>query len=291
MADMRWIGGTLSTAAVYDVAVSASLAVVTNWRVGSSVTPSTRIPNGSDNIWITGDSTTSILSDLTTLSTVTGELHITNTYSQAVGSSTAGYLEMKPAESYLGSAGQVYADVKASTGPVTITQTATPAVGDVGLRLKGSAISTISMEGGTVGLAHELGATATAATIRVLSGSLTLGEGVTYGSASLRSGSLIVKCASSTSDIEVFGGSFYGFEEWQVDDLTVFGGTAYTGGSGAIDGLTINGGTVNAAQSGIARTYTTVTQNGGTFKYDPDVVTITNHGAPDAPVSIVARSI
>ncbi len=290
MADMRWIGGTLSTASVYDVAISASLAVVTNWRVGSTITPSTRIPNGSDNIWITGDSTTSILSDLTSLSTVTGELHITNTYSQAVGSSTAGYLEMKPAESYLGSSGHCYVDVKASTGPVTITNTASPAAGDVGLRLKGSAISTISMEGGTTGLAHELGATASAATIRVLSGSLTLGEGVTYGSASLRSGSLIVKCASSTSDIEVFGGTFYGHEEWQVDNLTIHGGTAITGGSGAIDGLTIHGGTVQAAYSGLARTYTTVTQHGGTFKYDPDVVTITNHGSPDAPVAVSIRS-
>ena len=285
MAEMTWIGGTLSTASAYTTSISNSLAVAANWR--SSTAPfaaSSRIPNGSDNIWITGDSTHSILAHLTTLSTVTGALHVTSAYKFYIGSSTAGYMEMKPSTAYFNGRQYAYVDAKASTCVFNVTGTVSAASGSVGLRLKGTALNRLTVGGGTVGLAFEQGETSTVGNVHVSGGTLTLGAGATYTSATVSAGTLGVYKASATADIKQYGGLVYGLESWQCDDFTIYGGTAYLGGSGAVDSLTIEGGNVNTTISGQPRTYATVKQNGGTFAYDPDVLTITTRSAPDRAV-------
>ena len=276
MADKIWLGG--------DAGGANSLNVAGNWSPSG-------VPSGGDNVWITERSTNSILNDLGTLASVHGELHVTDGFAFVIGGTTRGFMEMKPAEVYFEGRGVSYIDCKASTGVITVNNTKLPTRG-VGLKLKGSALNTIEIHGGSVGLAYDAGETSAVDKVRIFGGALTLGEGVSgTTSISVTGGTLHQYGGSTDTDVTQTTGNFYGRQEWKARNFNLFGGLASLGGSGVIKSLTIRGGTADATASGIDRTFPTVTLNSGTIRYDPSVLTITALNSSDRVVKLTASSV
>ena len=271
MADKTWIGG--STAGANSANVAA------NWSPSG-------VPTGSDNIFFTHLSTSSLLHDLTTLSTVNGELHIRNSYTKFIGSSTGPhYFEMKPSVAYLDCVQPTFVDVKASTGVLNISNTGSGTFSSAGLNLKGSAIGRINLTDGHVAIALGPGETSTVAEIEMLSrGKLLLGSGVTWTHASMYGGTLTATAGTTNSVVNMYGGTFSGSKDAKLKALNVFDGTAFWGGNHGIRDVTIEGGAVTTVFSGQARTVTNLRIHSGTFIYDPNVLTITNFLHTDKPV-------
>ena len=273
MADKIWIGG--STAGANSVNVAA------NWSPSG-------VPTGSDNIYFTSRSTSSCLHDLTSISTVTGELHIKPDYTRFIGSSTGpNYFEMKPSATFINSVQPCHIDVKASTGVIHIENSGTGSLSAAGVNLKGSAITRINMMNGSVGVALNPGETSTVAEIEMLSaGKLMLGAGVTWTNASLNGGTVTAVSGTTNSVVNLFGGTFSGAEDCKLKDLNTNDGTAFWSGTGNIKNVTMRGGTVNTLFSGQPRTVTNLRIYRGEFNYDPNVVTVTNWLHADTPVGV-----
>ena len=273
MADKIWIGG--STAGANSVNVAA------NWSPSG-------VPTGSDNIYFTSRSTSSCLHDLTSISTVTGELHIQPDYTKFIGSSTGpNYFEMKPSATFINSVQPCHIDVKASTGGIHVENSGTGSLSAAGVNLKGSAIGRINMMNGTVGVALNPGETSTVAEIEMLSaGKLMLGSGVTWTNASLNGGTVTAVSGTTNSVVNLFGGTFSGTEDCKLKDLNTNDGTAFWSGTGNIKNVTMRGGTVNTLFSGQPRTVTNLRIYRGEFNYDPNVLTVTNWLHADTPVGV-----
>jgi len=273
MADKIWLGG--STAGANSVNVAA------NWSPSG-------VPTGSDNIYFTARSTSSCLNDLTSVSTVTGELHIEPGYTRFIGSSTGpNYFEMKPSAAFINSVQPCHIDVKASTGVIHIENSGTGTFASAGVNLKGSAIGRINMTDGTVGVALNPGETSTVAEIEMLSrGKLMLGAGVTWTNASLNGGTLTAVSGTTNTVVNLYGGTFSGAEDCKLKDLNSNDGTAFWSGTGNVKNVTMRGGTVNTLFSGQPRTVTNLRIYQGEFVYDPNVLTVTNFLAADTPVSL-----
>jgi len=278
MADKTWIGG--STAGANSANVAA------NWSPSG-------VPTGSDNIFFTHLSTSSLLHDLTTLSTVNGELHIRNSYTKFIGSSTGpNYFEMKPSVAYLNCVQPTFLDVKASTGVLNIQNTGSGTFSAAGLNLKGSAIGRINLTDGNVAVALGPGETSTVAEIEMLSrGKLMLGDGATWTNAMIYGGTVTATAGTTNSVVNLYSGTFSGSADAKVKDLNVFGGTAFWGGNYGIKNVTMEGGTVNTVFSGQARTLTNVRIYRGSFIYDPNVVTVTNWLHSDRPSQVSVRAV
>lgn len=272
MANKTWIGGSTAGA--------NSLNVAANWSPSG-------VPTGSDDLYFTHRSTSSVLNDLTTLSTVNGELHIESGYHQLIGSSTGpNYFEMKPSAVYFNGVREVFLDVKASTGVLHITNTGGGSFRAAGLNLKGSAIGRINMQNGVVAVAVNPGETATVAEVEMTSaGRLMLGSGVTWTNASLYGGSVSAVAATTNTVVNLYGGTFSGSESAKLKELNTHGGNAFIGGGGNIKNITMRGGSVDATVSGQNRTVTNLRVYQGTFSYDPNVLTVTNFLHADTPVS------
>lgn len=181
-------------------------------------------------------------------------------------------------------------DVTDSAIPIEVKKTAPGGTGTRGLYLKGSAITTLSVMAGSVGLAVHHTETSTATTIRVCgdSASVWAGAGVTLTNFYMTRGSGEMRCSASTG-VTIHGGTFRSTEVGTIGTLTIDGGTAYPESTGTITTLNADGGTVDFTGSSESRTVTTFKQNpGSTVIYDPAVITMTNRSAPDDPVSLTA---
>ena len=276
MANKIWIGG--STAGENSANVAA------NWSPSG-------VPTGSDDLYFTHLSTSSLLNDLTTLSTVNGELHIESSYNKFIGSSTGpNYFEMKPSVAYINSVRPQFIDVKASTGVVIIEQTGGGAFNAAGLTLKGSAIGRINMLDGVVAVAMGPGETSTVAEIEMTrSGKLMLGAGCTWTDISLYGGTVIAVAGTTNSVVDVYGGVFSTEQEGKAKDVSFSGGAVFLGGGGGVKNLTMRGGTVDTCYSGQNRTITNVRVYSGQFTYDPNVLTVTNWLHSDEPTTVTVR--
>ena len=273
MADKIWIGGSTSGA--------NSVNVAANWSPSG-------VPTGSDSVYFTHRSTSSCLHDLATLAAVTGELHVEPGYSRFIGSSTGpNYFEMKPSATFINSVQPCHIDVKGSTGVINIENSGSGTLAAAGVNLKGSAITRINMQDGTVGVALNPGETSTVAEIEMLSrGKLMLGSGVTWTNLSMYGGTVTATAGTTNSVVNLFGGTFSASEDCKAKDLTVNDGIAFWGGSGNVKNVTMRGGTVNTLFSGLPRTVTNLQIFQGEFIYHSTVLTVTNFLHADTPVAL-----
>lgn len=276
MADKRWIGGVSTAATAINQAA--------NWSPSG-------VPTGSDNIYITDASTNSILVNLTTLSTVTGELHVQKGFTRQIGSSTAGYFEMKPSAAFIYTTIRAYIDCKASTGVVEVRQAPSGTATDVGLYVKGTALAKLTVAAGNVGLAYKAGDAAAVTKLYAQGGTLTTGTGATYNTAVASGGRINLRAGTSTCALNVYKGTATLEEGAAMGTISVFNGTCNIGGTGNVTTCNIRGGTVNANYNSQTRTITNLNLHSGKFQYDPDLVTITNFGAADRPIRLTATSI
>jgi hypothetical protein len=268
-----WIGGSTSG--------KNSANVAGNWSPSG-------VPTGSDDIYFTHRSTSSLLHDLTTLSTVNGELHVESGYLKKIGSSTGpNYFELKPSAVWFNGVREAFINVKASTGVVHVTNTGGGSFKAAGLNLLGTAIGRIDMQNGVVAVAINPGETSTVAEIEMTrAGRLLLGKGVTWTDASIYGGSVSATSGTTNSVVNIFGGVFSAAEDCKLKDLNTHNGKVFYGGTQNIKNVTMRGGNVDSLLSGQNRTVTNLKIYHGQFSYDPNVLTVTNYLHPDTPVTI-----
>jgi len=273
MGTKTWIGGS--------TAGKNSLNVAANWSPSG-------VPSGSDDIYFTHRSTSSVLNDLATLSTVNGELHVQSGYHALIGSSTGpNYFEMKPSKIFFNGVRESFIDAKASTGVVHVTNTGGGSFTGAGLTVKGTALARINMQNGNVAIATNPGETSTVAEIEMTSaGLLMLGSGASWTNISIYGGTVSAASGSTNAVVNLFGGVFSATENCKLKELNTHNGVAFWGGDQNIAAITMRGGTVDATLSGQNRTVTNFRVYQGSFKYDPNVIAVTNFLEADTPVSL-----
>ncbi len=191
--------------------------------------------------------------------------------------------------------GIAYIDLQASSIAPQIFNTSSAGTGSRGLYLIGSALTTLNVEGGNVGIAFRSGETSTVATVRCYGGSadVVVGSGTTLTTFYQTAGTSVIRCAATT--VTCYGGTLKTTEVGAITTLNVRGGIVYPESTGTVTTLNAIGGTTNFRNSGAARTVTTLSQDvspGGIAQvnYDPAVVTMTNLSAPSYPVLRVFSS-
>jgi len=164
-------------------------------------------------------------------------------------------------------------------------------------RLKcNNASTTVEVRKGSVGIAVETGDTATLGTLNVSyvsqvnnDADVFVNSGTTLTILNQTGGDTILRCGATTVNAEAGTLKIYG--SGAVTTLNIKGGTATPSSTGAITTCNITGGTADFAKSAASRTVTTLKlEAGGTLKYDPDVLTITNKVDCDNPVKLTATA-
>lgn len=222
-------------------------------------------------------------------------LDVRQGYDGTIGTATEWFQIETDKLTFRGS-GAAYLDLGASACAPQIYATATATTGERGLYLIGSALTTVVVMGGSVGLAIRAGETATAATVRVTGSgaSCWIGAGVTLTTAVIHSGELMLSAHATT--LTVHGGRATSADEAAITTANVWGGVFVGNSSGTVTTLAHRGGVVDMSQSSVGRTITTYTPTpapdpGLLLLYDSTVVTITTWTQPTIPTSITLLRI
>jgi len=99
-----------------------------------------------------------------------------------------------------------------------------------------------------------------------------VGAGVTLATLTKTGGKCLLNCAATT--VTHHAGELRTEGAGAITALTTRGGLIIPNSSGTIATLTQHGGVVDLLRSNVARAITTLARQGGTFKYDPAVVTV-----------------
>ena len=264
---------------------SGDLNVAGNWSPSG-------VPAATDNIRFPAGSP-SVTASLTALNTATlggslGSVIFEDGYTGTVGTSAINMQFTCTLFNFSGT-GIAYIDLQASAIAPQVFNAASAPSSSRGLYLIGSALTTLNVEGGAVGVAFRSGETATVATIRCAGSTadLGVGSGTSLTTFYQTAGNSIIHCAATT--VSSYGGTLKTTEAGAITTVNVKGGIAYLESTGTITTLNADGGTTNMLNSGAARTVTTLSQNpppGGISQmyYDPNIVTVTNLSAPTNPI-------
>jgi len=225
--------------------------------------------------------------------TFTGKLG----YNGATGE-TGTYLQIKATAVNIGynysgatasGSGRIMLDTGATASTITIYELASTAsdTGKPCARLKANSASTdILIHQGKVGIAYEAGETSTIDDLTIgytatSSGQVevTAGSGLTVDAITKRIGTLTLRSACTSLVNE--SGSAYLYGTGLVGTLTINSGTVYANNNPAappaITTCSADGGTLDLTGLLTARTITTINLGaGGSLKYDPSIITITN---------------
>ena len=254
-----------------------SWAVAGNWEEGS-------VPVNSDEVVIPAGSQ-KITAGLNQSSVTLAGLTIEVGYDQDIGSST-GYLQigLSAAASLQTTSGQQFLDFGSSNVNIEVLGSGSASTGQNAINLVGSNLATVSIIGGSVGIATALAKSATVATLRVLGGSVWCGANVTLTTLNLYGGSVLQQCSSTTST--VYGGTLSTKGSGTITTGNLYAGTMRLNSTGTITTLNAYGGSVFLDGSGLARTITTLNANARdplTLVYDPSVVAISTLNVPSTP--------
>jgi len=164
-------------------------------------------------------------------------------------------------------------------------------------RLKcNNASTTVEVRKGSVGIAVETGDTATLGTLNIsyisqvnTDADVLVNSGVTLTTLNQTGGDTILRCGATTINVEA--GTLKTYGSGAITTLNIKGGTTTSNSTGTITTCNITGGTADFTKSAAARTVTTLKLDaGGTFKYDPDILTLTNQVDSDNPVRLTATA-
>lgn len=218
----------------------------------------------------------------TTLGTVTVEK---STLNRAHGSAT-NPIRLKCTGFIFDGGGQTsaYYDLVDSAIAIEIRGTASVAADLFGLYLAGSAVTVADLQGGSIGLGVLPGQPFTCTTAVRTRGSAVR---ALVGSASvvplLEALAGSIDHENSIANIEVDGGVVRTRRASAVSGVvTVAAGTWYDQSSGTKASVVQNGGTIDATQGGGNRTWSAFAPNAGTFRDDPDSLTISSVTRPTA---------
>lgn len=222
-----------------------------------------------------GDATTA--AGLDQSSTAIGDL-VFDGYSGTIGAAT-GYAFFDPDKFEFDSTGQAWIDIGAAAIPVIVKGTAQVASGDLGLFLRGTAITTASITGGSVGLAAKAGELSTITTLRVHNEGtqVVVGSGCGLTTLHVYGGEVRLRASGVTTVIQ-YGGTVYLEESASVTTYTLRGGSCEWNSSGTIGTLKLYGGSWDELQYGGARTMTNteIYSGNATLLFNKEAVTRTN---------------
>jgi hypothetical protein len=216
----------------------------------------------------------------TTLGTVTVEKSTAN---RAHGSATSP-IRLKCTGFIFDGGGQTsaYYDLTDSAILAEIRGTASVAAGLYGLYLAGTAVTIADLQGGSVGLGVLPGQPFTCTTaVRTRGSSVraAIGSACTVPLLEALAGS--IEHENSIANIEVDGGEVRSRRASAVSGaVTVAAGTWYDQSSGTKASVVQNGGTIDATQGGGNRTWSAYAPNAGTFRDDPDSLTVSSITRP-----------
>lgn len=152
-----------------------------------------------------------------------------------------------------------YLDIGAANIPVEVRNAPIAVAGLFGLYLTGSNMTTLTVRGGSVGVAVLPGDTSTVNTVITTNGQavVTLGAGVSLTTARSIQGTITLRCGGTTFDCQ---GGQMNTEQAAVASGNVFvsGGTFVDKSTGTHAAVTINGGTLDTTQLTGAKTFTTL---------------------------------
>jgi hypothetical protein len=201
--------------------------------------------------------------------------------------SVDGYLRIDPNIFEFDSQGQAWIDLHTAAITATIRGTGTADTGGFGLYLRGSALSLVDVQGGSVGIAALPGETSTVTTLRISNrgSSVKCGAGVSLTSVlPMFEGKLWLNCAATT--VTKYGGEIHLGEAAAVTTINDLGpGEIHWGSTGNITTHNARGrGSFNMRASNAARTLTTLNlyTTSGSVIYNKEAVTITNHTFNDS---------
>ena len=269
MADKIWTGATDS-----DYGTAA------NWSPSG-------IPTTADSVYLTADYSVDITGSLDQ-SSVAIDKFVVDGYTGRIGTLALGYLQIDPDSFSFSGQGVSFIDIGSAAIDLDIRLTAGGGT-TRGLYIKGSAISVLSLINGNLGLANQYGETSTAATIRVLGGTIHCGTGCTLTTVDSYGGT--TRLGANVTTLNAYSGGITTSSTAAITTLNGFGGTVTHNGTGAITTANLEGATLDLTDSGLARTVTTLNlKSDGSIIYDPAVITITTQNEASTPVRITARN-
>lgn len=194
-----------------------------------------------------------------------------------------GYLRIDPDRFEHSGSGAAWIDIGTAAISPQVISTARANTGLRGLNLRGTAIATLNILSGDVGLASLPGELSTATTVRVLGDSTTLwiGNGVTLTTLNQYAGEVRLRCGATT--VLVFKGKHYTEENGAITTATLRGGEFFANSTGTITTFNLYGGTLDLQKSGATRTITTLNKYRGSSKIlrNKEAVTITTETPQD----------
>lgn len=230
-------------------------------------------------------------------------LHIGQSFTGTIGVNGAAgesgtYLQIKATTVDIGyhygtgspsGSGRLMIDLGATASTVTVHNTGSNSdTGKPSARIKAASASTvINLKKGKLGIAFEADETSTVATInesyvtqKTSDADLFVGSGVTLTTLNKTGGDCDLSCAATT--VTNYAGDLTTAGSGAITTLNVYGGTATCNSSGTITALNIkDSGTADFTKIATARTVTTAKIDpSGKIKYDPSIVTMTNHIQP-----------
>lgn len=255
-------------------------------------------PYATDNVTIPAGAG-AISSNLDQSAVAIGSFVVQDGYAETIKGSAGEYLRIDPDRFEFSGSGECRIDLRAAAIGPQVFKTAVPSAGSFGLYLLGSAMTTLNVVGGSVGVAVQNGETAAVTTVRVTGtgARLTLGAGVTATTVYQSAGSVTQRCASTTTTVE--GGAFRSEQSGTIGTLNVDAdnrqraATLVLNSSGTITTLNAKNAlaVIDFLQSGVARTATTVNHEAGEIKFDPVTTTFTTYNKPtNGPVRLTAQA-
>jgi hypothetical protein len=253
--------------------VSGDWSVTGNWVEGS-------VPVNGDEVYIPAGSA-AITAGLNQSAVTLDWLEIERGYSANIGSKAA-YLRVGTAVLIASpTGGSQFIDIGSSAISPEIRSTGTSSDGTRAFNLKGSAIATLSVLGGGVGVGVDPSVTSTITTVRNLGGNVWIGQGVTLTTLYQTTGDAVLDCAVTT--VTMFGGTIEKRYAGTLATANLYNGTLYYSGSGGLTTLNAYGGVLDCRRSGIARTIGTLNAYGQkpfNAYIDPAYLTVTTFARP-----------
>lgn len=251
-------------------------------RLSDSTDPDTKsadyvtfyqVPNTDDDVTFPFGGGATVASNLDQSAVAIDDFVTEGSWTGTIGSNT-NYLRIDP-NRFEWNGGSGYIDLGATAIPLRVTSTATPTFGYRSLYVRGSALTTVDIGGGVVGLAANPGDTLTCTTLR-LNGTADViaGSGCTLTTVDVLAGQLVLRANATT--LNVYGGSVTIDAACAVTTINLYQGEVRYGSSGNITTLNQYGGKFDERASGATRTITTYNIHNGQLVRYKEAVTHTN---------------
>lgn len=247
--------------------------VTGNWVEGS-------VPVSTDDVIIPAGSA-DITAGLNQSAVTLGSL-VFERYSGDIGS-VSGYLQVAVSGEFrvdcIG--GQQFIDIGASAISPVIDNSAGARSGERGFNILGTAIATLVVNGGSVGVAIAPSDSATVTSVKALGGDVWVGENVTLTNLYAFGGGVRLQCAATLLELNGSKVSTYG--TGAITTVTTYDGNFRPMSTGTITTLNAYGGTIDFNKTAASRTVTTLNlsvDSRAAVHTDPDYVTFSTVTLP-----------